>query len=134
MPNTPGLDAARELEAARALGHQPHRFNVQGVVACGFALAFLGLVVHVVITGFVAVLEGPRPETKPSAMTRPVLPQDLAKIRKPVLQAVNDEDMIALREKEKALLTEYRWVDRDKGIVRIPIARAMELLAKEKGR
>jgi hypothetical protein len=34
----------------------------------------------------------------------------------------------ALRAEKHALLDEYRWIDRDKGIVRIPIERAMARL------
>ncbi len=38
-------------------------------------------------------------------------------------------DLHALREQKHALLSEYRWVDRAHGVVRIPIERAMDLLA-----
>jgi hypothetical protein len=39
----------------------------------------------------------------------------------------------ALRAAENAILEHYGWVDRDKGVVHIPIDRAMDLLA-ERGR
>lgn len=35
------------------------------------------------------------------------------------------------REREKEMLTEYGWVDRENGVVRLPIERAMELALKE---
>ena len=38
-------------------------------------------------------------------------------------------DLRALREQKRTLLSEYRWVDRAHGVVRIPIERAMDLLA-----
>ena len=67
------------------------------------------------------------------------MPKDIAKIREPVLQDSNADDLILLRKKEAAILTEYGWVDRAKGVVRVPIERAMELVVedrekKEKGR
>jgi hypothetical protein len=31
------------------------------------------------------------------------------------------------------MLNEYRWIDRDKGVVRIPIERAMSLLIARSG-
>jgi hypothetical protein len=34
-----------------------------------------------------------------------------------------------LREEEETRLTTYAWIDAEKGIVRIPIKRAMDLLA-----
>lgn len=40
-------------------------------------------------------------------------------------------DLLSLRAKEDAHLHSYAYLDRNKGVVRIPIDRAMELLAKE---
>ena len=37
----------------------------------------------------------------------------------------------AMREQEEARLKGYGWIDREKGIVHIPIERAMELLVKK---
>jgi len=36
-----------------------------------------------------------------------------------------------LRHKEAALAQSYTWVDKDKGVVRLPLARAMELTVQE---
>jgi len=41
------------------------------------------------------------------------------------------DDLLALRAKEQAQLHSYAYIDRAKGVVRIPIERAMELLAQE---
>ena len=41
-------------------------------------------------------------------------------------RAVLDE----LRRREESRLTSYAWVDREQGVVRIPIDRAMEVLAE----
>jgi len=46
----------------------------------------------------------------------------------PPLQSAPVRDLAALREEKHAMLSEYRWLDRDKGVVRVPIERAMELL------
>lgn len=48
----------------------------------------------------------------------------------PRLQAVPIRDLRGLRAAENAILEHYGWVDRDKGVVHIPIDRAMELLAE----
>gem|GEM_PF-3991416 len=36
-----------------------------------------------------------------------------------------------LQAKDNEILTQYQWLDKENGRVRIPVARAMELLAKE---
>ena len=51
----------------------------------------------------------------------------------PRLQTATSRDLDALRAEKRALLSEYRWLDRDSGVVRIPIERAMELLAARSG-
>lgn len=43
------------------------------------------------------------------------------------------EDLNALRTREEIELNSYGWVDRTNGIVRIPIERAMDLLAQTSG-
>jgi hypothetical protein len=40
------------------------------------------------------------------------------------------EQLRALRAREDEMLSTYDWVDRDKRVVRIPIERAMELIAQ----
>lgn len=48
----------------------------------------------------------------------------------PRLQTHPIRDLHDLRAAEDVVLNGYGWVDRNAGVVRIPIARAMELLAK----
>lgn len=45
-------------------------------------------------------------------------------------QGDGNEDLIDLHQREDLLLDHYTWVDRAKGTVRIPIERAMELIAQ----
>ena len=48
----------------------------------------------------------------------------------PHLQVTPALDLRALRTKEDAVLSSYGWVDRTSGIVRIPIERAIDLVAE----
>ncbi len=48
----------------------------------------------------------------------------------PRLQTTPNSDLEAFRASEDQVLTSYAWVDQEKGIVRLPIARAIELLAE----
>jgi hypothetical protein len=45
----------------------------------------------------------------------------------PRLQLNPQGDLEELRRQEAEILSTYQWIDRDKGVVRIPINRAMEL-------
>ncbi len=54
----------------------------------------------------------------------PLLPPE------PRLQAKPRQDLLALRAWEEETLTTYDWVDRGEGVVRVPINRAMNLLAQ----
>jgi len=49
----------------------------------------------------------------------------------PVLQIDPRADMARFRAQERAELSSYGWVDRDKGVVRIPIERAMAKVVKD---
>jgi hypothetical protein len=49
----------------------------------------------------------------------------------PRLQPNPPMDLKEFRAGEEAILNNYGWIDPEKGIVRIPVARAMELVAKE---
>jgi hypothetical protein len=48
----------------------------------------------------------------------------------PRLQTDPAQDLERLRQAENDALNNYGWVDRSRGIVRVPIDRAMELLLK----
>jgi hypothetical protein len=48
----------------------------------------------------------------------------------PRLEVTPVEDLRKFREAEDRALNAYGWMDREHGVVRIPIARAMELLAQ----
>ena len=50
--------------------------------------------------------------------------------REPRLQTDEAADLAALRAREQTTLANYGWIDEKGGIARIPIARAMELVAQ----
>ena len=49
----------------------------------------------------------------------------------PPLQTAPDEDLARFRAAEQARLGSVGWVDRASGIVHIPVARAMQMLAEQ---
>lgn len=62
-----------------------------------------------------------------STVDRLSQPQGLPVPPRPRLQTDPRGDLLALREAEDRTLTTYGWVDRNAGIVRIPIDQAMKL-------
>ena|SRR5258706_11412992 len=86
-----------------------------GVVAVVFLLVF-------VLFRFFEVRDAARvPPAYPLAISREALPPE------PRLQINPREDLADLHAKEDALLTSYGWVDKNAGVVRIPIDEAMRL-------
>ena len=64
------------------------------------------------------------PAANPLAASRPKEPPAPRLLPKPI------EQLRRLRSEENVTLESYGWVDRSQGIVRIPIDRAMELVAE----
>ncbi len=55
----------------------------------------------------------------------------LPPVAAPVLQISPRADMTRFRAEEQAEMSAYGWVDREKGVVRVPIDRAMANVAKD---
>jgi hypothetical protein len=68
--------------------------------------------------------ESPRPDTMASSNPRTEPPE-------PRLQPAPVMDLKAVQAAEDLILHSYGWIDPDKGLVRIPVERAMELVLKE---
>lgn len=48
----------------------------------------------------------------------------------PRLQVSSGQDLLELRAKERSALSSYRWINKDQGVVGIPIDKAIEVLAQ----
>jgi hypothetical protein len=109
-------------------GHEIFEMNV------GYLKWFsLGIVVLLIVTAVAAfaLLGGfrvPRPETTAAAAAVEPAPAQFA-----TLQSAPQEDLRNYRLAKASALSGYRWVDRGAGVLQIPIERAMELVAKERG-
>jgi hypothetical protein len=65
-----------------------------------------------------------------TADTRTVSPGDITKFPQPRLEGDERREINNFREQEEETLNSYGWVDQQAGVVRIPIDRAMQLLAQ----
>jgi hypothetical protein len=110
------------------VGHDTTPVNVRGV-----ALVGIGLVVMLALTMLVAwwvtgLYDARVPSIDatfpPEQIEQPLPPE-------PRLQARPQQDWQQQEEEARDLLNSYEWVDREQGTVRIPVERAIDLLAEE---
>ena len=101
----------------------------RAIVAFGIGLALLMIVVLSIVWLMMEVLRAgsvsrdPRPSPLAEANTPKEPPT-------PRLQSAPVDDMRALRAAEEAALQSYGWVDRDAAIARIPVDRAIDIVAE----
>ena len=111
-----------------AAGHEVSDANTRAIVMVGVGLVIVLLVVFVAVTALVApYAAGPAALTAPpglSPLPTPRLPPE------PRLQAEPGQELRQYRSQQEQLLHSYGWVDRSAGVVRIPVERAIELLAQ----
>jgi hypothetical protein len=106
--------------------HEHADVNVWAVGRFAIALAVLCVVAMGLLFGlfryFSSQHGGPVPETRIDARHKPPAPY---------LQEKPVTDLKEMRTAEDHLLNSYGWVDQSHGIVRVPIARAIDLLAQK---
>jgi hypothetical protein len=84
-----------------------------------FACTIIGYVMHEL---YMSHVERRPVQLSPLANMRRVAPE-------PRLQVDPAADLQSLRAAEDSILTSYGWADMDRGMVRIPLSRAQEILA-----
>jgi hypothetical protein len=66
--------------------------------------------------------------------SKQIIPSPLSYTREPTpgpkLSVNPSQELQTMRAAEDSMLNSYQWIDREKGLVRIPIDRAIELLAQ----
>ena len=104
------------------------------------AAALVGLAVFAHVAMWVAMRsferderrEDPRPS--PVADARPVPPEPRLQPSVQSHPTLPYEDVIAMRQADQKVLGSYGWVDRERGIARVPIERAMQQMIEESQR
>jgi hypothetical protein len=106
--------------------HEQKDVNVRNLLLLGSGMGFLtllGLVGMGLLFAYYSTHESLGPPPSPLAAGPQIPPQ-------PRLEIGEHSDLERKRRAEEAILNTYGWVDRKAGIVRIPIDRAIELLAQ----
>jgi hypothetical protein len=125
-------------------GHEEEGFerqdlSSQGVFAFLISLAVGGLLVYFVVWGLYDFLDARQRSHQPQqnplvkqldADPRIVSPEEITKFPQPRLERNERVEIGDFRLKEEQTLNSYGWVDEKAGVVRIPIERAMQLLAQ----
>lgn len=109
-------------------GPETQDANFKSVLLSGIGLMGI-LVVGLVLSWIVyAIVVKDRVNAPPTTFAVP----DTTKLpAAPRLQPDPHVVLVAMRREEDSILTSYGWVDRDSGIVRLPVERAMEMLAQK---
>ena len=109
------------------VAHEASDVNIRAIFGFAAGLATLGAVVYLVVWLFFGYLD--RRETTASRDRRFPLAatQEERLPPEPRLQTNPREDLKELRDSEDKALKSYQWVDRNNGVVRIPIDEAMKL-------
>jgi hypothetical protein len=123
----PGRGIAEQPIAADAVGFQAENpgiaFEPSDWSPGPVALIYAGVLMLLAISCFALIVAYPNSMSDVDRTLRMAPPG-------PRLQTNPQDDMKRLREEEEKWLTTYRWIDKQKGIVHIPIAEAMKKLAR----
>lgn len=109
--------------------YAPDSVSVRGIGMGG--LFILAGIVFAIVAAFAATHAGNADRASTRIAATPGKPPPIAG---PVtLQPQPGQDIAQFRTEKQQLLEGYGWVDREHGIARIPIERAMQLLSKPAG-
>ncbi|MGA2195579.1 MAG: hypothetical protein ABSH40_09940 [Bryobacteraceae bacterium] len=104
-------------------GFEETDVNVMAVGKFAVALAIMTVLAMLLLVGVFKYFQWQEGGQARSVDPAKVFPQ-------PQLQTTPIPDLKAIRASEEQMLSSYGWVDAQKGVVRIPIARAMDLLVE----
>ncbi len=122
------LPHAHHASTGPSVEHETSDVNIRAVF--GFAV---GLTVAGVVIGFAVWLlfqYFTAREAQPRFTEYPLMTQEQRLPPEPRLQVNPRQDMTDLRAHENQELQSYEWVDKNAGVVRIPIERAMQLVVE----
>jgi hypothetical protein len=116
-----------EPEPTHRHAHESSDVSIRAIALFGVALLFLGIAVHFMLVGLMNMFSAER--SRPLGLARP-LSDVLRQSSEPLLQAAPVQDLQSLRKAEDAVLNEYKWLNKNHGVLRIPIERAIDVVAE----
>lgn len=114
-----------------AVAHERRDVNVFQISAFGIGLLFGCIIVVFAMWGLFTYLFK-REDAKNAGNPPAAMMSERAKLPpEPRLQAEPKVELKDLRADEETILTSYGWIDPNKGIVRIPIDQAIDIVAQK---
>jgi hypothetical protein len=104
-------------------GHEQSEVSVRLIVVSLAFLAVATAIVFVLVIGIFRYFYDTYSTEETMKLTQPVVPPE------PRIEVAPWEQLQQLRAKEDHIQSTYAWVDKQNGVVRVPIDRAIELLA-----
>jgi hypothetical protein len=127
MADLHGTNHASEAHGENPdVSHEHSDVNIRAILGFGGSLIVVAAVVHLLIYGLFNYFDR-REDVKVPAEYPLAASQGHHEPPEPRLQTDPRQDLADMRAKEDEVLGSYGWVDRNAGIVRIPIDAAMKL-------
>jgi len=109
------------------VAHEASDVNIRAIAGFAIGLVVVAIVIHFALYWLLAYYSKREAELRePITYVEPGDEPPPA----PRLQVAPQADLAELRAAEEQALHSYGWIDRDKNIVRLPIDRAMEIIAE----
>ena len=122
-----GRSASKAYET-RDVKLRPLVVFTAGITVLGLASY---LIIYVLFQMFSSQQASRDVASAPSSLTRPAAPGEERLPPEPRIQVDAAADFRTLHAEEDAILTTYGWVDRNAGVVRLPIDVAMKLVLQQ---
>jgi hypothetical protein len=107
--------------------HETSDVDIRGILAFGLALIVSAIVIHLLVLALFDYFD--RREARRVPAEYPLAAGQGTRVPpEPRLQTNPREDLRRFRANEDELLTSYGWIDKNAGVVRIPIDDAMKLV------
>ena len=124
----PESDLRHDTTMDRQAGHESSDLRPGYIALFGVVLTTI-IVAAAVITSLLIYFKAAQRSRQETPVPR--LAQEREPTPEPRLQIDAHNELRQMRAAEEAALNSYGWVDKDSGRVRIPIERAMDILAKK---
>ena len=117
------------MEQNPTVHHETTDVNIRGILLFGVGLIVSGVLISLLV--WVLFTYFASREARRVAPQYPLAAaQDVRVPPEPRLQTNPREDLQDLRAQEEQILNSYGWIDKNTGVVRIPIAEAMKLMVQ----
>jgi hypothetical protein len=115
---------------AHTVHHETKDINLGGVLVFAIGLVLVGLFIHFGVWLLLVFFQGRETAAQPTPAYPLAITRETKLPPEPRLQTNPREDLRELRDSEDAILNSYGWVDRNAGVVHIPIGEAMKRIVE----